>query len=554
MMSLSSPSASRSTAPDQPPELPTAEKLAAIVRTFTLLGALAFVQLDAHLRGVTDPVTDVGAALLAVYVAATGVSHCLRRSLRHTLVPVAAVDVLLISLIVFWTGGVSSLYYPLYFLPIMQAAVRLRLRDALATSVLAGVCYAASMYLGAVHPRGEVSDLAKVATFACVGTFMAFFCGILMRETRAHRQEARRTLELYGVATALQQVGALPESLRQVVRCVARAMPASRVEIWEAQTGGGARLLASFPEDETAPEDVPGEVRQAIVAGGAMLQPGTDRRRQAADAEGGMAEPSWACVAAELGGSVLGAIRVVGIPDERPLNQADLTTLGVVAAQVAVALDAARLNDELAQQAKTDALTGLANRGEFWRRLENAFALPRSFPLSIAMLDVDSLKGVNDTRGHLAGDDALTALGALLRSHIGPETVAARYGGDEFVILLPQTHAREAQALMQSLLKAAERPGPEGSASIRFSVGIACAETPAHGAERIVAAADVALYQAKRRGGSRIALAPPTSRPDGPVPPGPSELSGPTDAPPEDPLPDAGPPIGSLPAPGPSYA
>lgn len=537
-------------------ELPAADRMAATARTFTLLGALTLVELDAYGRGVTDTVTDIASVVLAIYVASTGMGHCFHADMRRALVPVAAVDVLLISLIVYWTGGVSSMYYPLYFLPIMQAAVRLRLRDALATSLLAGVCYAASLYLGVAHPRGEVSDVAKIATFGCVAVFMAFFCGILMRETRAHRQEAQRTLELYGVATALQNIRMLPDSLQQVVRCIARAMPASRVEIWEAPKQGGPRLLASFPEAPEPDERAPEVVRGVIETGEGVMSRGHDRRARRARPPIGMSdpEPSFACVPAELAGGVLGAIRVVGIPEARPLNDGDLTTLGVVAAQVAVALDAARLNEELAEQAKTDALTGLLNRGEFWRRLEQAFQRPDNFPLCVAMLDVDRLKEVNDTRGHLAGDGVLLAVASLLRTRLCRSALAARYGGDEFVVLLLQTTAKGGQSSIYDLVKAVKsESGGRPEPTFSFSAGIACADAPDRGAEALVAAADVALYQAKRRGGGRVVTAPPNpgQRPEASDADHESDAA---DAYPRDRRPGEDGGLEPIPAPGPSCA
>ena len=117
-----------------------------------------------------------------------------------------------------------------------------------------------------------------------------------------------------------------------------------------------------------------------------------------------------------------------------------------VAAQAGIALENARLHEEVRRQATTDELTNLVNRRRFIEALETELERAKMFdsPLSVVLADLDDFKRINDDFGHHGGDRVLTAFGQLLRAQVRDFDVAARLGGEEFAILLPQTTAEAA--------------------------------------------------------------------------------------------------------------
>ena len=184
-----------------------------------------------------------------------------------------------------------------------------------------------------------------------------------------------------------------------------------------------------------------------------------------------------------------------------------LTTFASLAAQ---AIEKARLYAQVQEQARTDALTGLNNRGEFQRQLkeevERSHRYNRSF--SLLMLDIDHFKTVNDSYGHQAGDEVLRVLAARLREQTRPVDHAARYGGEEFVVILPETTNEGALALAERLRTAVAGtavPVTEArTISVTISIGVATFPADAGSETALIAAADAALYAAKEGGRNRI--------------------------------------------------
>ena len=158
----------------------------------------------------------------------------------------------------------------------------------------------------------------------------------------------------------------------------------------------------------------------------------------------------------------------------------------------------------LAERARTDSLTGLANRQAlvegFARML--AAANRRGAPMSVVALDLDGLKALNDRHGHAAGDRLLVHFADLIRSCVRGADLAVRAGGDEFILLLPDTDRPGANRLVQRLQDASTAGGPD----VRFSAGIATS-SPEATVDWLLALADDALYAAKamRSDGSAVA-------------------------------------------------
>jgi len=203
-------------------------------------------------------------------------------------------------------------------------------------------------------------------------------------------------------------------------------------------------------------------------------------------------------------GRTIGVL-VVSHPSVGVFGQRDLTLLQAVAAQIAAAIDVAELHERLKRAANTDALTGIHNYGYFYDRLEEevARAERHATPLAVAYFDIDGLKRVNDTFGHLAGDAVLRTLGAIIGRRVRTEDIPARYGGDEFAIVMPETPRDEAERVVGRLMDELDRSEVELSngGKIRMparSWGIACYPLDGQTAKALVENADTRAYARKR--------------------------------------------------------
>jgi len=151
------------------------------------------------------------------------------------------------------------------------------------------------------------------------------------------------------------------------------------------------------------------------------------------------------------------AIGVLSVTSARVgvFSPRDLTLLQAVGAQIAAAIEVAALHERLRWAANSDALTGLHNYRYFYDRLEEEIARAerRSMLLAVAYFDIDGLKRINDSHGHIAGDAVLRALGRAINASVRTEDVPARYGGDEFAIVIPETGRDEAEKVVQRLME-----------------------------------------------------------------------------------------------------
>jgi two-component system, cell cycle response regulator len=168
--------------------------------------------------------------------------------------------------------------------------------------------------------------------------------------------------------------------------------------------------------------------------------------------------------------------------------------------------------EALRTQAIRDPLTGLFNRRYMGEALERELrrAEHGGQPVSLVMLDVDHFKRFNDTSGHQAGDDLLTRIGSLLQARTRREDIACRYGGEEFLLILPgaplEAARRRAEELRQAIGETTVEHRGRPLDRISASAGVAC--FPEHGTntDELLRAADVALYRAKELGRDRVVV------------------------------------------------
>lgn len=200
---------------------------------------------------------------------------------------------------------------------------------------------------------------------------------------------------------------------------------------------------------------------------------------------------------------------------------------------VAVSLNGYRLvrqvniqNRRLDELSRTDPLTGLDNR-RHWELHTGALLqqhLDAGAPASLLMVDVDNFKVINDTYGHACGDEVIRAVARLLGEHVNAEERCARYGGDEFAVVLAADQAR-AHAVAENIRRAVQALRLDSAPGLNCSVsqGIATTKDPETTLSSLLAAADAALYRAKRAGRNRVLMAAD----DASLPAADSELSGP---------------------------
>ena len=161
----------------------------------------------------------------------------------------------------------------------------------------------------------------------------------------------------------------------------------------------------------------------------------------------------------------------------------------------------------LEQAATTDYLTGAANRMHFARVLEARMSQHEAAPLSLILLDLDHFKAINDTRGHDAGDRVLVAVTQRLRELLRPQDTLARWGGEEFIVMLPDASRAQAAQVAERLLAEVKALDVAGVGAVSFSAGVAqrrAQERP----DALIKRADLALYEAKALGRARICAAP----------------------------------------------
>jgi diguanylate cyclase (GGDEF)-like protein len=201
-----------------------------------------------------------------------------------------------------------------------------------------------------------------------------------------------------------------------------------------------------------------------------------------------------------------------------PFTPAQQDVFLYLAGQVSASIENIALHELVSEQAVTDELTGLSNNRRFRELFSKEAARARRFghDLSLIMLDIDDFKRVNDTYGHLQGDEVLRMVGKVLDDESRGVDEPARYGGEEFAVALPETGLEGATELAERIRariesEAVERVGAVGTLKVTASLGTATLPDSAATAHDLIAAADGALYEAKRLGKNRVAAAPAAS-------------------------------------------
>ena len=226
---------------------------------------------------------------------------------------------------------------------------------------------------------------------------------------------------------------------------------------------------------------------------------------------------SGLAVLMHLGGLITGALFTQSLQSNIYTDE-HLQILEMLASQSAAALENARLYEEVHRLAISDSLTSLFTRRHFFSMAQIELERSRryGFPLSLIMMDIDLFKQVNDTYGHLAGDRVLQTIAKTCKRHLRASDVIGRYGGEEFLILLPQTDLEGSRLLAERLRSKISRlrlATKDGKVKVTVSMGIHTVgagkfpETPSlELIDQMIGKADAALYAAKQMGRNQVVI------------------------------------------------
>ena len=336
-----------------------------------------------------------------------------------------------------------------------------------------------------------------------------------------HNEEMMRTLEERSKrATLLAKMGELLQSChtREEVFTAAlgfapKIFPSRRGAVALFNAAHNLVDLAGQWHDCVIPASFEAESCWALRTGHPHLVLAGDTTARCAHAAG--VESTYLCVPILAQGEALGILHIQATEKDPHIAEGEMSFHTTFAAQVGLSVANIRLREALQTQSTKDPLTGLYNRRYLQEALEREIrrAIRAEQGLGILMVDLDHFKRFNDTYGHEAGDAVLREAASFLVRSVRAEDFVCRYGGEEFVVVLPTAdlHAAEmrAQRIREKIRELAVTHNGHSLGMITASIGVAA--LPGHGinGKDLLEVADAALYRAKREGRDRVAVADP---------------------------------------------
>lgn len=379
------------------------------------------------------------------------------------------------------------------------------------------IVYSALEYLMArvMAERPFQAPLFSSAVRACMpkATSLQLTVAVTTKLARLLQEQAGREIAINRIATAIRSSLELDSVLQTTVNEVGRALGVRCCALRVEEEHHNAALTKIYFRGGDRAEADEVEIYGDLSAYCARFANNLQNYVVDGRDESLSSEPSFhpfAVVPLIYGERVIGALMVQSDDPSRIWQENELLLLRTVADQVAVAVNHARLFERVQKQALTDELTGCVNRRSFEMQLDRDIHLAMRMrqPLSLVMLDIDHFKRINDTFGHKVGDRVLRTLADVLRDELRGVDTAARLGGEEFALILPQADTQGALTVAERIRKRIERIEIPDVGHITASFGVATFPRHTISREKLIEIADQALYSAKRAGRNRIGTPP----------------------------------------------
>jgi len=352
-----------------------------------------------------------------------------------------------------------------------------------------------TLYRGQALRPGSDTKVLRMAYAELKGAFAS-------KEARV-----RQLVQLDELSQRLQSCVSTAELADAVARCAAAIFPSSSGALLLRTPDQAMSALAWSGNDTPRAETINPQDCWALRVGRPYPSHGTSATACAHVTTA----VNYVCMPLLARGELLGVLHLAGLPDPSATASAIPWPATAMAERTAIALAAVRRQERLQLKAIRDALTGLFNRGflEEALTIEQQRAVRRGSPIGVMMLDVDHFKRFNDTFGHDAGDALLRGMGGILRHTVREGDMPCRYGGEEFVVILPGADLNGTRQRAEVLRAAIEQWNPQHNGrslgTVTVSVGVAA--FPLHGdtGQAVLKMADQALYAAKHAGRNRVA-------------------------------------------------
>jgi diguanylate cyclase (GGDEF)-like protein len=356
----------------------------------------------------------------------------------------------------------------------------------------------------------QIEHADRLAIFAAQAA-LALQNARLFEVVQCHAEENRKLREATSVVTSALELDQVLEhiltQLERVLPYASAAIYLSEVDLLRFAAGRG------FPENVSM-ADTTISLRNALVLEAQSLSAPITIRDAQLDPRfrefcGTKYTRGWLGAPLLVRGELIGFLTVDNIrPDV--YGETEINLAWTFAQTAAIAIDNARLFKQVHQLAITDALTGIFNRRHFFELASREFERARRFsrPLALVMCDIDHFKLVNDTYGHLIGDQVLQMVAERCQRYLREVDILGRYGGEEFVALLTEVDSERGNDVGERLRAAIEAPAfhvEDQDVSVSISVGVADI-TDCPNLEILLDRADQALYEAKQKGRNRVSV------------------------------------------------
>lgn len=369
-----------------------------------------------------------------------------------------------------------------------------------------------------VSQPNEVAATSTVTTLPTPATHELQHEVQQLREELAHRSHLADSLQRF-----LERIssGEPSKTYDAILSHSKELLQAERASLWVLdENSNEINLRAAAGFATTGAEETPKRIGEGIT--GKVLESGSalvvsDLRAVGiapAPVERKYRTDSFISYPITMSGRKIGVLNVTDKTSGEQFDDIDLSLLQIIGPQIAVAVERAEWQERATQfqlMSITDPLTGLLNRRYLEERLTDELNRSQryNYSMSCLMIDIDDFKNYNDRNGHQAGDVALKITAHALKAALRSADVACRYGGEEFCVILPQTSLSEAGVIAERMrLRVAEMEYPFGKlqpiGNVSVSIGISTFAKNIDTAEKVIAAADRALYLAKSRGKNRI--------------------------------------------------